>query len=131
MLQVESLQPPGHDTGNFSITYKSNDPQIFHLQKKLWLYKLFMRLGACFGTMCTLIALCALQGALIGLIFTLKTHAVLADRNCESVATAPTNKRADRTTTKEAVPIRLESLDTTFKLISNKTSGINEDGDGL
>ena len=34
----------------FAIIYKSNDPQIFHLQKKLWLYKLFMRLGACFGT---------------------------------------------------------------------------------
>ena len=34
----------------FSIMYKSNDPQIFHLQKKLWVYKLFMRLGACFGT---------------------------------------------------------------------------------
>ena len=30
----------------FSIIYKSNDPQIFHLQKKLWLYKLSMRLGA-------------------------------------------------------------------------------------
>ena len=26
----------------FSIIYKSNDPQIFHLPKKLWLYKLFM-----------------------------------------------------------------------------------------
>ena len=34
----------------FSIIYKTNDPQIFHLQKKLWVYKLFMRLGACFGT---------------------------------------------------------------------------------
>ena len=35
---------------NKSIICKSNDPQIFHLQNKLWLYKLFMRLGACFGT---------------------------------------------------------------------------------
>ena len=34
----------------FSIIYKSNDPQIFHLQNKLWLHKLFMRLGACYGT---------------------------------------------------------------------------------
>ena len=32
----------------FSIIYKSNDPQIFHLQNKLWLYKFYMRLGACF-----------------------------------------------------------------------------------
>ena len=35
---------------NFSIIYKTNGPQIFHLQKKLWLYKLFMRLAASFGT---------------------------------------------------------------------------------
>ena len=28
----------------FSIISERNDPQIFHLQKKLWLYKLFMRL---------------------------------------------------------------------------------------
>ena len=28
----------------FSIIYKSNDPQIFYLQNKLWVYKLFMRL---------------------------------------------------------------------------------------
>ena len=48
MLQVGSLQPPGHDIGHFF--YKSNDPQISHLQNKLWLYKLFIRLGACFGT---------------------------------------------------------------------------------
>ena len=27
-----------------SIIYQSNDPQIFHLQNKLWLYKLLMRL---------------------------------------------------------------------------------------
>ena len=33
-----------------SIIYKSYDPQIFHLQNKLWLYILFMRLGACLGT---------------------------------------------------------------------------------
>ena len=54
MLQVESLKPPGHDTGHL-MTLKS-----FHLQKTLWLYKLFMRLGACFGTilvMCTLASL--------------------------------------------------------------------------
>ena len=31
MKTVESLQPPGHDIGNFSIIYKTNDPQIFHL----------------------------------------------------------------------------------------------------
>ena len=44
----------------FSIIYKSNDPQIFHLQKKLWLYNLFMRLGACFRT----IVVCTLRGSL-------------------------------------------------------------------
>ena len=33
----------------FSIIYKSNDPQIFHLHKKLWLYKLFMRLDDALG----------------------------------------------------------------------------------
>ena len=33
----------------FSIIYKTNDPQIFHLQKKLWVYKLFMMLGHALG----------------------------------------------------------------------------------
>ena len=33
MLQVGSLQPPGHDIGHFPIIYQSNDPQIFHLPK--------------------------------------------------------------------------------------------------
>ena len=33
-----------------SIIYKSNDPQISHLQNVLWVYKLFMRLGTCFET---------------------------------------------------------------------------------
>ena len=33
-----------------SIIYKSDDPQIFHLQKELWVYTLFMRLSAPFGT---------------------------------------------------------------------------------
>ena len=46
MLQVGSLQPPDYDIGIlFPIICKSNDPQIFHLQKKL-----FTRLSACFGT---------------------------------------------------------------------------------
>ena len=36
MLKVESLQPPGHDIG-----HKTNDPQIFHLQKKLWVYNYY------------------------------------------------------------------------------------------
>ena len=50
MLQVGSLQPPGHDIGNFlTIIYKSNDPQIFHLQNKLLVYKLFVRLGYLVG----------------------------------------------------------------------------------
>ena len=48
--KVGSLQPPGHDIGHFSIIYKSNDPQIFHLHSNLWVYKLFMRVGACFVT---------------------------------------------------------------------------------
>ena len=37
----------------FSIIFESNDPQIFHLQNKLWLYKLFVRLGACCGYLVT------------------------------------------------------------------------------
>ena len=40
--KLEVYNPPGHDIGNFSIIYKSNDPQIFHLHNTLWVYKLFM-----------------------------------------------------------------------------------------
>ena len=47
--KLEVCNPQVMTLDIFAIIYKSNDPQIFHLQKKLWLYKLFMRLGACFG----------------------------------------------------------------------------------
>ena len=48
--ELEVYNPQAMILDIFSIIYKSNDPQIFHLQKKLCLYKLFMRLGACFET---------------------------------------------------------------------------------
>ena len=45
----------------FSIIYKSNDPQIFHLQNKLWLYKIIHEAWRMFWdylVVCTLLGVC-------------------------------------------------------------------------